>query len=311
MLLPKNSKNPLNSLPFFCDLEDPYPFQTYMFQVFRNLAVAQAEDTMSFTKDFLAWIAMEFFEAICNITIKPKPPGSGATTGIVTITRELRDFAVQRLSNYPGSQTATTTSSTALPMLETQGKSSPQQTGVLGVIQNFARTQVTQAECLAQQIMDYVCREWIQAMTVAQVRIVNGAEVCDIKISKELYDLTSQILTELKGSKRRKFELVPECRELFGELKKNGLTPHSPKPKEDLNLLTEAEIFNTQVPSQERRSEIRPIDATKLLAAKESLPKTEVCAKSEVAAKTEQLKPESSVEPTNNQPRERRKQINL
>lgn len=321
MLLPKNSKNPLNVLPIFSDPEDPYPFQTYMFQVFRNLAISQAKNATSLSTQFITWIALELFNALSNANIKSKPSGTEAATCVVTISKELRDFMIQSLRNYPGNHIASSSTQEALPILngcatESQAATDTQSSSTLNILQNFARTQVTQAECLAQEILDYICREWLHAMLSAQVRVVKGVEICDVKISKELYNLTTQVLAELKSSKRQKCELVPESRELFSELLANGITPYSSKPKEDLNLLTEREIFNTQISAQERRTEMKPKESTaqnhisRPVAPKEPAVKPEIAAKLDTAPKLDTPKTGSnSDQPT--PPREKRKKIVL
>lgn len=153
MQLPKQPKNPLNSLPFFSDPEDPYPFQTYMFQVFRNLAVTQA----------------------------------------------------------------------------------------------------TQVENLSKELLSWVLSEWFTAMDNAITKRENGKEFGTVVVSKEVLEFTLRTLSEMRGTKRKKIELVPESQDLSDELKKNGMTPKSPVPKEELNALKESEVFNTAVPSKERK----------------------------------------------------------
>lgn len=153
MQLPKNAKNPLNNIPFFSDPEDPYPFQTYMFQVFRNLAVNQASQVETMSKELLAWIMMEWFEVL--------------------------DKAVKQRDH--------------------------------------------------------------------------GASMCEILVPKELLEFTARLMGEMKGKKRMKTELVPECEALSNELKKYGFTPKSDVPREELNGLKDTEILNTDVPVKERR----------------------------------------------------------
>ena len=158
MQLPKNSKNPLNTLPFFCDPEDPYMFQTYMFQVFRNLAVAQATQVEQLSKEIISWVLQEWWAAI---------------------DRALTEHNQKIPANYKNA--------------------------------------------------------------------------CTITVPLEIVEFTAKILSDMKGNKKKKADIIPEREELFEELKKNGLTPKSVEPVEKINPLKPAEVLDTNVPSKERR----------------------------------------------------------
>lgn len=153
MQFPKTPKNPLYSLPFFTDPEDPYVFQTFMFQVFRNLAVSQAEQVGSLSKEVLSWILQEWWTAI-----------------------------------------------------------------------DKALTEHNQK-----------------------------SDKCSVEVSSEVAAFTGRLLMEMNPTRRRKVELVPEPEKLHEELRKNGLTPKAPIPKEQINPLKPAEILDTNVPQKERR----------------------------------------------------------
>jgi|GEM_PF-4244722 len=289
MLLPRNTKNPLYSLPLFCDVEDPFPFQTYMFQVFRNLAVAQASNVENLSKEFIAWVVNEFFDLICKAPFKPRSDGDG----VITISKELTDFVMKMFSNCDPKkdEPKAKAAKSAIPLLDSKEATSNQESGMLRMFKSFSQSQATQMECLAKEILTYVRQEWLQAMQTSKLRSVNGVDCCDITISREIYDLSSMLFTAFKGTNRRKAELVPECRSLFNELKQNGLTPKSPKPLEDLNPLLKAEIYNTQVPSQERRLPVEqaPVFKIEPVATEPVKVNTEVIVEPKVAAKTKAL----------------------
>lgn len=103
MSIVKPPKNPINSLPFFYDPEDPYPFQTYMFQVFRNLAVAQSTQVESMTRELLSWVLQEWWIAIDKAMTKHNEKKMrGVEECSVEVSREMLEFTYRAMAEMRG-----------------------------------------------------------------------------------------------------------------------------------------------------------------------------------------------------------------
>lgn len=102
MQVPK--KNPVNTMPFFFDPEDLYPFETYALQMFRNLAVAQSAQCGVLMQNILAWLLQAWMGYIDASLAKN---ADGADFVSIEVPVDVARLSLSLLANQRGAKNKT------------------------------------------------------------------------------------------------------------------------------------------------------------------------------------------------------------